>query len=62
LDRNSSIKTVLAGVGFPGSDAHMLDTPLGIFVNTDFDLYVADTYNHRIQLFRPGEIYGRTVP
>jgi hypothetical protein len=45
----------------------MLNAPWGIFVDTNFDLYVADTDNHRIQLFKPGELdattlVGATVP
>ena len=31
------------------------------FVDTNFDLYVADQYNHRIQLFHLGQINGTTV-
>ena len=34
---------------------------MGIFVDINLDLYVADYYNHRIQLFRLGELNGITV-
>lgn len=61
LYNNSNIITVVAGVGFSGSDAHMLNYPAGIFVNTNLDLYVADYFNHRIQLFRSGVSIGITV-
>ena len=56
-----SAVTVVAGTGFLGSESNMLDTPFGIFVTTNFDLYVADTENNRIQLFRAGEINGQTI-
>jgi DNA-binding beta-propeller fold protein YncE len=36
----------------------MLNSPFGIFVTTNFDLYVADSANHRIQMFRAGERNG----
>ena len=39
----------------------MLYYPYGIFVDIDFDLYVADSYNHRIQLFQSGQSNGTTV-
>lgn len=53
--------SVVAGVGFAGSKANMLNNPHGIFVSTNHDLYIADTYNHRIQLFRANEISGETI-
>ena len=39
----------------------MLYSPLGIFVAINFDLYVADSCNFRVQLFRAGELNGTTV-
>ena len=39
----------------------MLNSPQGIFVNSHFDLYVADCGNNRVQLFRSGEVNGTTV-
>lgn len=54
--------TRIAGSGGVGGNASdMLDGPRGIFVDTDFNLYVADCYNNRIQLFRPGQSNGSTV-
>ena len=35
--------------------------PRGIFVDTNLDLYVADRYNHRVQLFRSGQLDAVTV-
>lgn len=52
---------IVAGSGSPGSASHMLNSPFGIFVTANFDLYVADSGNTRIQLFRAGERNGTTV-
>ncbi|CAF1309622.1 unnamed protein product [Rotaria magnacalcarata] len=60
VDPTSEFK-IIAGVGCPGSLLDMLDYPRGIFVDTNFDLYVADANNNRIQLFQPGKINGTTV-
>lgn len=57
----SMIGTQVAGNGTAGFAPTMLDSPVGIFVDTDLNLYVADMGNDRIQLFRSGEHYGITV-
>ena len=51
----------VAGNGSAGSAADTLNTPTGLFVDTNLDLYVADQLNQRIQRFRPGESNGTTV-
>ena len=61
LDDNSNRMTIVAGVGIAGSEAHMLNYPRGIFVHTNLDLFVADSENDRIQLFRSGTIHGITI-
>ena len=61
LNSNSSTMTTVAGTGSYGSTSNMLFYPYGIFVDTNFDLYVADWGNNRIQLFRLGQINGTTV-
>ena len=61
LNSNSSTMTTVAGTGSASSASNMLKSPYGIFVDTNFDLYVADCWNHRIQLFRLGQINGTTV-
>lgn len=49
---NASVNTaIIAGTGCPGPTSDMLFHPYGIFVDTDFNLYVADSGNHRIQFF-----------
>ena len=50
-----------AGTGCPGSTAYMLNQPSGIYIDVNMDLYVADTGNNRIQLFRSGQLDGTTV-
>ena len=54
-------RTVVAGKGCFGSSSLMLNSPRGIFVTTNLDLYVADCNNNRVQLFRYGERNGTTV-
>ena len=62
LDVGVSKFTTVAGIYFnPGRDSNKLRLPEGIFVDINNNLYVADTYNDRIQLFRFGELNGTTV-
>jgi hypothetical protein len=51
----------VAGTGFKGSASYELNSPWGIFVDVNLDLYVADSRNNRVQLFRSGELNGTTV-
>ena len=52
---------IVAGTGDAGSKSDSLYEPRGIFVDVNFDLYVADSYNQRVQLFHLGEKNGITV-
>ncbi|CAF4229987.1 unnamed protein product, partial [Adineta steineri] len=52
---------VAAGTGIKGSAPHQLYGPKGIFVDVNLDLYVADCFNARVQLFQSGELDGITV-
>ena len=61
LNDSLSTMTIVAGNGSQGSTSNLLNNPNGIFVDTNFDLYVADSNNNRIQLFRLGQINGITV-
>lgn len=61
LDASSNTLVVVAGVGYAAATAFALNTPHGIFVTIDLDLYVADTENNRIQVFRRGESAANTV-
>ncbi|UJR06735.1 hypothetical protein I4U23_011024 [Adineta vaga] len=60
-DNNASSVITVAGNGSSGSALNQLYTPEGIFVTTNFDLYVADYKNNRIQLFQPGQLVGTTI-
>ena len=56
-----ALPIIVAGTGCPGPITNMLDHPHGIFVDISFNLYVADTYNNRIQRFLPNEMNAVTV-
>jgi hypothetical protein len=49
------------GTGCDGSASYLLNQLNGIFVDTNFDLYVADTVNDRIQKFAHGQLNGITL-
>jgi hypothetical protein len=63
LSLNSTTQTPspAAGNGSNGSESYMLNYPQGIFVDINFDLYVADCGNDRIQLFQLGQLNGTTM-
>ena len=52
---------VVAGNGTSGMGPNMLHGPRGIFVDAKLDLYVADCFNDRVQLFPSGQLMGTTV-
>jgi hypothetical protein len=55
------VLTILVGKGCAGADPYKLNSPYGIFVDTNFDLYIADCGNNRIQKFQSNQINGTTV-
>ncbi|CAF3746113.1 unnamed protein product [Rotaria sp. Silwood1] len=61
LNSISNVTTIAAGNGSAGSASNMLSSPRGIFVDTKFNLYVADCVNNRIQCFQVRELNGKTV-
>ncbi len=61
LGDTATTPTPVAGTGSPVSSSNQLNNPHGIFVDTNFDLYVADSGNNRIQLFQSGQLNGATV-
>ena len=61
LNSSDNQLTTVAGTGCPGYLPNRLYHPHGIFVTVGLDLYVADFHNHRIQLFRPGQLNGTTA-
>ena len=61
LDDPTNMLTTVAGTGCPRSSVTELNYPYGIFVDYNSNLYVADGYNHRIQLFHSGQTSATTV-
>ncbi|CAF1116536.1 unnamed protein product [Adineta ricciae] len=61
LNNASLLPIIAAGTGTAGPGAHEISQPGGIFVDTNFDLYVADCGNNRVQLYKPGNPNGTTV-
>jgi hypothetical protein len=61
LNDNTNTSIIVAGTGTSGVASNMLNSPWGIFVDINFDLYVADLNNNRIQLFHSGQLNGTTV-
>ena len=61
VDGDGSSFFVVAGNSTAGSEPNMLSGPYGIFVDIDLSLYVADYSNHRVQLFRSGQLNGTAV-
>ena len=61
LNSSSTSPMLVAGNDSAGSTADKLSQPNGIFVDLNFDLYVADSNNSRVQKFRDGNRTGETV-
>jgi hypothetical protein len=61
LNSSSNNFTIVAGTGCAGIFSNMLFRPRGIFVDINFNLYVADFGNHRIQVLQSGQLNGTTV-
>ena len=61
LNSSDNQITIIAGTGCSGFFSDKLASPQGIFVDINFNLYVADSNNNRIQLFPPGQLNAITV-
>jgi hypothetical protein len=61
LNSVSNTLKIAAGTGLANSNSYTLNDPHGIFVDINFDLYVADYGNNRIQLFQSGQLSGTTI-
>ncbi len=61
MNDNATTLTTVAGTGTNGSTSDTLQYPYGIFVDINFDLYVADWGNNRIQLFPSGQLSATTI-
>ncbi|CAF4921243.1 unnamed protein product [Rotaria sp. Silwood1] len=47
--------------GTPGSDSNYLNTPADVAVDSNGNIYVADTYNHRVQFWARDASTGTTI-
>ncbi|CAF1514531.1 unnamed protein product [Adineta steineri] len=61
LNEGAMTSIIAAGTGTQGSALNELNNPMGIFVDLNSDLYVADNKNNRIQLFKSGQSIAITV-
>ena len=61
LNNSDATVVIAAGTGRNGSASNTLSLPHGIFVDADFGLYVADSNNDCIQLFRVDELNATTI-
>ena len=52
-------KTIGTGVG--GSSNEQFSHPRGIAVDSSGKIYVADTFNHRVQIFNPDYTHAKTI-
>lgn len=53
-------QSVAGGFGMGNTDAQ-LNLPMGSFVDAKGNIYIADAVNHRIQIWKPGELVGATI-
>ena len=58
---NANTSRIVAGNGSCGSASNMLCGPIGIFVDITLNMYIADSENGRVQLFKAGQLIGTTV-
>lgn len=61
FDNDANTSSIVAGNGINSSDPETLNGPRGIFVDTNFSLYVADCGNNRIQMFPLNVLNGTTI-
>jgi len=55
------IGVIVAGDGVFGSGSSQLQSPWGVYVDSNNTIYVADYSNHRIQQWFPNAVSGNTV-
>ncbi|CAF1584457.1 unnamed protein product [Adineta steineri] len=61
LNNGTTIPTIAAGNGSSGSLSNMLNSPQGIYVDSNLNLYIADSANNRIQFVQNGQLNGMTI-
>ena len=49
--QSNGTKIAGSATGLPGSSSSLLDSPIALVVDSNFNVYVADYFNHRIQRF-----------
>ena len=61
LSDNRTTLTIAAGANVSGAGANMLYRPTGLFVDLNFNLYVGDCGNNRVQMFPFGQMNAVTI-
>ncbi|CAF1049894.1 unnamed protein product [Adineta steineri] len=61
LNNGTTIPTIAAGNSSAGSLSNMLNSPQGIYVDNNLNLYIADSANNRIQFVQAGQLDGVTI-
>jgi hypothetical protein len=62
LLENAENATIIAGTyGSPGSSSNQLSNPNDVYADGNGNVYVCDSYNHRIQKFINGSTNGITI-
>lgn len=61
LNENINDSIICAGTGINGSSLNELNSPRGICVDNQLNLYIADCKNNRIQLFEKDQLNGQTI-
>jgi hypothetical protein len=58
---DATTSMIVAGNGLCGPASNMLCNPIGIFVDIDLNMYIADSGNNRVQFCTAGQLSGTTV-
>lgn len=53
--------TIIGSYGISGLSSVLLNAPTGLVLDSMNNIYVADTFNHRIMLFMSGQNNGTTI-
>ncbi len=61
LDDGTLMSVIVAGKNYSGFALDTLNSPYGVFIDINFDLYVADCGNNRVQLFHLGQLNASTI-
>ncbi len=57
----TGVSNSVAGGNGMGNTSAQLNLPMGSFVDAKGNIYIADAVNHRIQLWKPGDLIGTTI-